>query len=190
MSPMNTLKTAAVGCMMLGAFACSNDNRQSANTPNPNATPPENQAATSSDQSKPAVTLVGCLQRGSGHNDFILTHINEPGRSVGTSGQASGNTVEQSQLREARNAYSLDPQGDVKLDDLVGKQVRITGNVTERSDLPAATSGTSSDQPNAKTPATDKDNRRSTKDRTDIDQSDLTKVDVTAASATGQPCGK
>lgn len=188
MSPMRMIKTAAVGAMIAAAFACgkNDQNREASNTvPNgaaePTANRPAEPSANSADQSKPIVTLTGCLQEGSGHNSFVLTRVNEPTRPAKTSSDDAGrSTAEREQLREARNAYRLDPQGDVKLDDLVGKQVRVSGQVVDRSDLPAATSGTAGDHPSDRTVK---------KSGEKIDESDLAKVDVTEATAIANSCG-
>jgi hypothetical protein len=95
------------------------------------------------------ITVAGCLQKGDG-SAFLLTRVNEPTRSVGTTGPAGADSptagansavVEREQMRSAAGAYRLDPKGDVKLDDLVGKEVRVVGTVTENMDLPRATAG-------------------------------------------------
>src|SRR5687767_4693248 len=60
------------------------------------------------------ITLTGCLQRGSGLNNYILTQVNSPSDTpVATSGKdSSGAAVQREQMREAKHAYVLD--GDEK----------------------------------------------------------------------------
>jgi hypothetical protein len=119
------------------------------------------------------VTLTGCLQRGEQSN-FILTTVNEPHRSVGTTTtDPTGDTVRREQLRSARNAYRLAPLGTVNLDDMVGKQVQVTGTIAERSDLPGSTGGAA--DPGKSAPP--------------VSNSDLSKVDVTAVTMTAGACG-
>src|SRR5262245_4586444 len=70
------------------------------------------------------ITITGCLQRGSGLNNFILTQVNSPSDTpVATTGKdSSGAAVQREQMREAKHAYTLDGDKDA-LRDLVGKQV-------------------------------------------------------------------
>jgi hypothetical protein len=75
------------------------------------------------------------LQKSDG--DFVLTRINEPSGPVGTVGGAAG-TVEREQLRSAAGAYRVSGQGDLNLDSLVGKEVRIVGTIEADMDLPRA----------------------------------------------------
>src|SRR5205807_2690620 len=91
------------------------------------------------------LTVEGCLQRGGGtfSNGFLLTMLNEP-PGVGTSGNLTrtGSPVEREQMREAARTYRLDPKGDLKLSDMVGRQVRVTGTMTEGAHLPQGDGGT------------------------------------------------
>src|SRR5437588_9871406 len=85
----------ACGCTAaLAAAACGNTN-STANreTPSTAAAPAEN--ASSDNQT---VTLTGCLMRGEGRNDFIMTKANEP---VGTSGAGSAPGRPESKTLEA-----------------------------------------------------------------------------------------
>src|SRR5262245_55766825 len=56
------------------------------------------------------ITVSGCLQRGSGMNNYILTQVNSPSETpVATAGQdASGAAVQREQMREAKHSYALD----------------------------------------------------------------------------------
>jgi hypothetical protein len=120
------------------------------------------------------ITLTGCLQRGSGMNNFILTQVNAPAESpVATSGKAD-NAVQREQMRGAKHAYALEGDDDDALRNLVGKQVRVTGTIAETSQLrremkPRDTTG-----------------RR---DSLDIDSGDLAKVDVQGIVQVNDVCG-
>src|SRR5262245_30922045 len=96
---------------------------------------PQSTVAANRDSSEMPITVAGCLQKGDGRSDYILTRLNEPSqKSVGTSGTPQA--VEREQQREAANAYRIDPTGDVKIDELVGKQVRVSGILVKKADLP------------------------------------------------------
>jgi hypothetical protein len=136
-----------------------------------------------SDNSAP-VTLVGCLQKGDGRSDYILTEVNSTRTTVGTSGSAerpsaggqsdksSGDIVGQEQMRAAAHAYRL--SGDRSaLQPLVGKQVRVSGSITKSSDLNAH----------------DDNGRMKNRDRTKIDEGDLAKVDVASVDSVSDNCG-
>jgi hypothetical protein len=122
------------------------------------------------------ITVAGCLQKGDG-SAFLLTRVNEPTQSVGTTGAAGAGSpaagsnsavVEREQMRSAAGTYRVDPKGDVKLDDLVGKEVQVVGTVTENMDLPRANAG-GNDRPN-------------------ISQGDLTRIDATSVSTVAEVC--
>lgn len=116
------------------------------------------------------INLTGCLQKDPGvMTTFILTQASEPTRSVGTSGTTADEAlVEQERLRAAKHAYRLDGDKD-QLDALVGKQVKVSGTVAEKSDLSGKTA--------------DADHRL------DLDAGDLAKVDVVTIAALGNSCG-
>jgi hypothetical protein len=121
------------------------------------------------------ITVTGCLQRGSGLNNFILTQVNSPSDTpVATSGGgSSGAAVQREQLREAKHAYTLDGDKDA-MRDLVGKEVRVTGTIAESSELRRGTS-----------------ENRSAGDRReglDIDAGDLAKVDVQGIVRVADAC--
>src|SRR5262249_7665146 len=115
--------------------------------------------------------LTGCLQRGGGMNNFVLTQVNEPTRSVGTSGATSDpGAVKQEQMREAKHAYQLEGD-DKQLEGLVGKQVSVEGVVAESSDInKKAKHARKNDKP------------------LDIDSGDLAKVDVKSIAQIGEGC--
>ena len=121
------------------------------------------------------ITVTGCLQRGSGMNNFILTQVNEPSESpVATTGKdASGAAVQREQMREAKHAYQLDGDDNDALRDMVGKQVRVTGSIKETSEL-------HKEAAEAKTAG----------DRLDIDAGDLAKVKVQGIVQVAEACGQ
>ena len=118
------------------------------------------------------INLTGCLQKGDGMNTFVLTQVNEPTRSVGTSGSASDpNAVKQEQTREARHAYRLEGEGK-QFESLVGKQVSVEGTIAEASDI------------NKKAAEARKDDKPM-----DLDSGDLARVDVKSIAQIGESCG-
>jgi hypothetical protein len=121
------------------------------------------------------ITLTGCLQRGSGMNNFILTQVNSPAESpVATSGKAD-NAVQREQMRGAKHAYALEGDDDDALRNMVGKQVRVTGTIEETSELRREVS-----KPRD---STDK------RDPLDIDSGDLAKVEVRGIVQVADVCG-
>jgi hypothetical protein len=134
-----------------------------------------NGTAADENNARPPVTLTGCLQKGDGRSDYILTEVNEPRTSVGTSGSAtaSGNDrVAQEQMRAAEHAYKLAGDRDT-LEPLVGKQVRVNGTMERRSKL------------------NDHDDNGTIKDRdrTKIDEQDLESVHVASIDSVADACG-
>jgi len=121
------------------------------------------------------ITVTGCLQRGSGLNNFILTQVNEPSESpVATAGKdASGAAVQREQMREAKHAYQLDGDEKDALRDMVGKQVRVTGTIKETSELHKEAAET-----------------KTAGDRLDIDAGDLAKVEVQGIVRVAEACGQ
>lgn len=113
------------------------------------------------------INLTGCLQKDGGlTTDFILTQVNEPSQSVGTSGTA-GN-VDQERMREAKHSYRVEGDDD-QLEKLVGKQVKLEGTVAENSDLQKSKANR---EPGA-----------------DIDADNLARVDVVTITAIADACG-
>jgi hypothetical protein len=123
-----------------------------------------------------AITVTGCLQRGSGLNNYILTQVNSPSETpVATAGKdASDAAVQREQMREAKHSYALDNGDKDVMRDMVGKQVRVNGTLSETSELhkEAAKTNTDSDR------------------RLDIDAGDLAKIDVRGIVQVAEECGK
>lgn len=189
------VRALAVSCSVAAAAACSNNN---ANT---SASNPGNTTGTTAatDTAHPGqsnnsavhtpVSINGCLQKGTG-GTYLLTRLNEPAhKDVGSSGPASA--VEQEQLWMARNEYRIDPQHDVKVDDLVGKQVRVTGTIVDAADLPTARQEADRDRRDQPTATSGTADRNSTRDANgaDIKQGDLAKIDASAVSMIAASCG-
>ena len=127
------------------------------------------------------VTLTGCLQKGSGMREYILTQASRTGGAVGTSGTASeSNAVQREQTQAAARSYRLGGNTD-QLDDLVGKQVRVTGRITDQANLGAGTQEPKREPAN-ESAAKEKSERR------DIDAGDLARVDVDSADKVSDNC--
>jgi len=129
------------------------------------------QSSGSQADARGTTVVTGCLQKGAG-NDYVLTTINEPSASVGTSGSGSSYTagasggsntagaggssntagasannsvVAREQMRSASHSYRL--SGDSKhLDSLLGRQVRVIGSISEQSSLPSTAGSNASSQ--------------------------------------------
>jgi hypothetical protein len=190
-------KTMMVSCAIAAAAACNSSKGGNING-NADADGTVDRTAADVKRDEPRqqpITVTGCLQQGRG-GSYILTRMNEPSqKSVGTSGSPAA--VEQEQLRQAANAYRIDPQGDVKLDGMVGKQIRVSGMLADRADLPkpeanGAAAG-SRDERATSGAANNDANRRAAGanriDRADISQGDLAKIDATSASIVKDVCG-
>jgi hypothetical protein len=150
-------KMIAAGCAIAATAACGDSSSRKAEAP---------------------ITVAGCLQKGTG-SDFVLTRINEPSQTVGTTGasdssaarsdhNASGTgTVEREQLRSAAGAYRVDAAKGVELDRLVGREVRVVGTLKESMDLPRANAD---------------------RDPVQVKQGDLARIEATSVSQTAAEC--
>ena len=124
--------------------ACHKDNRDNTNAMPPANQTPTTQNAPSGDQQavNSPITVTGCLQKEGGlMTSYIVTGVNQSSQNgIGTTG--NGNAVEREDLREAENSFRVSPKDNVDMDSMVGKQVRVTGLIAKRADLPeAATAG-------------------------------------------------
>lgn len=179
----------------LSAVACGNRSDRTATAGDENRTgqPPASGAAAAgttankaaADENASPVALTGCLQKGDGRSDYILTEVNSPRTSVGTSGTTgsakdrgaggsapSGDAVGPEQMRAAAHAYRLNGDRD-SLEPLVGRQVRVSGTMAKASDLNAH----------------DDNGRMKDRDRTKIDEGDLAKIDVASVDSVADNCG-
>jgi hypothetical protein len=174
---------AALGCAAL-LTACNNDNAKRTTAANDNTAPATQPAPRADTATQRPVTLTGCLQQGDSNSTYILTEMNEPSsRPTATSGSsASGDKVEREQLKEAQHAYRLDAKNDDDLAKLVGKRIRVSGTVTDKSDLVAG-----NDQNRDKNSVGT--SGRTNDDRQKISESDLARVDVTSVEKVADACG-
>jgi hypothetical protein len=136
-----------------------------------------------------AVTLEGCLQQGDGTftRGYLLTMVNEPS-TAGTAGSvtSTGSSVEREQLRMAASTFRLDPKGDMKLGEMLGKRVRVAGTVSEQAQAPNGAGSIGSDRDSQKP---DQNGRIDRDHGVQLATSDLAQVDVTSAAVVGDACG-
>ena len=158
---------AAFACTAaLAAAGCDN----TANRDRSSATAGDTSAGTNQ-----PVSLTGCLARGEGSNDFILTKANQP---VATSGTAAGaGSVEHKTMEAAARSYRLDGNND-ELDKLVGHEIRVSGTLADKGDLNKAGKAGSAERGTS---------GEAGKDR-EISQSDLAKVDVKSVESIANSC--
>ena len=104
------------------AAACDNSANNQRSSSSPAAAPADKNAS-----DNPPVTLTGCLMRGDGRTDFILTKANQP---VGTSGESTeAGSIEHRTLEAAERSYRLDGDND-QFNSLVGHRVRVSGTIS------------------------------------------------------------
>jgi len=190
MNRIDSARMLFIGCAIVAASACGNGTRTSSDNAATGKPADRSAASSANDRDNSAnapkpIAMTGCLQKGTG-GTFILTRVNEPSqKSVGTNGTPAA--VENEQAREAENAYRVDATGDLKLDDLVGKQVRVSGTLAERSDISgsdrAASANNRTERGTAGAPSKESD------ERPEIKQRDLAKIDATSASIVTDSCG-
>lgn len=172
------IKTCVVGCGLAMALSVGACNRNDAADIDRDTDRLATDTSTARGHEGAPITVTGCLQRGSGLNNFILTQVNAPAESpVATSGtgDAAGQAVQREQMREAKHAYALEGDDDDTLRALVGKQVKVNGTLVETSDLHREAA--------EKRSSTDKN------DGPDIDTGDLAKVDVQGIVQVADACG-
>lgn len=161
--------TTLIGCavaLAVSATACG-DNRRS--------TGAASTTGTTAAAARQSMTLTGCLQKGDGRSDYILTDVNTTRTTVGTGGTApAGSTdVGQEQLRLVTRTYRVDGDRNT-LEPIVGRTVRVTGTMAERSNLSAHNDdGTLKDR-----------------DRTKPDEDDLARVKVASVDEVSERCGE
>jgi hypothetical protein len=118
------------------------------------------------------MTVTGCLQQGDGRDGYILTQVNEQPGPVATSGERESNEVQQKQQQAAAKSYRLSGETD-HLRDLVGHEVRVTGNIADRGDM----------QERAEAEPREGDDAR------EIDQDNLAELEVRSAQSVAETCG-
>jgi hypothetical protein len=169
----------------IAVMGCNNGTRttNTGDRTEPAATGGNREQRPASNRDQTPITVTGCLQK-AGFNTYILTRTNTPRpESVGTAGDNGGkaSVAERNQIQAAQNAYRIDPSGDVKLDDLVGKQITVKGMIAEKADLQGG------DQ-NARTTGTG-GIRNDSSDRQEIKAGDLAKIDATSVTKVSDQCG-
>ena len=166
---MNSMWTRSfiAGCGLAVALTGAACNRH-------NAAEVDRDTAKASGHEGAPITVSGCLQRGSGMNNYILTQVNSPSETpVATAGKdASGAAVQREQMREAKHSYALNNSDKDVMRDMVGKQVRVNGTIDEPSDL-------------HKEATENKDRGKGL----DIDAGDLTKIKVQGIVQIAEECG-
>jgi hypothetical protein len=183
MTTTHIITTAITAAALATVCACNKDNRDNARTVVPvdqtpiarNAPPAEGQ-----DVNAP-ITVTGCLQKESGFGTtYIVTSVNEPSqKGIGTTG--NGAAVEREQLREAANAYRVESKDKVDMDSIVGKEVRVSGTIAKRADLP--------DVPVAAPNQTGTVGKDEARQMEKIDKGDLAKIDDASISVVSDNCG-
>jgi hypothetical protein len=184
--PPQLLLLASCGLAAALTAACGNTAEQTAANPDNRPVGTSGSASTGT-ETKP-IDLTGCVQKAGG--SYVLTEINKPNPNAApTVKKGDGRIVEREQLHAAQHAYRLSAEKDDELEKLVGKQVKVSGTMTEASDLIARDDrrandlrvGTSGDQ--------DKNHDRK-QDRARIRTGDLASVDVTTIEPMAGGCGK
>src|SRR5437667_677919 len=136
MNVRTRLLAGATIALALSAWACSNTSRDTYSA-----------TGTSGTATEQSVNLTGCVQETGGlAGDYILTEVNSQNRPVGTSGtsgpsgtapsgsSATGDLAVREQHAAATLSYRLDGDNS-QLRDLVGKQVQVTGRITEQGNI-------------------------------------------------------
>jgi hypothetical protein len=182
----------ATGVAIVASVACGNNNGRNNTTANSSAANPS-AANQDNDNAARPIAVTGCLQRDG--RTFIVTHLNEPSREgVGTTG--NGTAVEREQLREAANAYRVESKDQSNWENMVGKQVRVSGSIAKAADLPtppatAATAG--SDRPSATSgnaaTATGGGGTTDNTSREKIDKGDLAQISADSMTVIAENCG-
>ena len=182
--PPQLLLLASCGLAAALTAACGNTAGQTA--ANPDNRPVGTSGLASTGNLMKPIDVTGCLQKAAG--SYVLTEISTPNPNAApTIKKGDGSLVEREQLHAAQHVYRLAADKDDNLEKLVGKQVKVSGTVTEASDLTARddrrgndlTVGTSGDQ--------DKNHDRK-QDRAPIRTGDLASVDVTSIQPTDGGC--
>ena len=163
--------------------ACGNTDR--------NAMTADNRAAATSGSTslsdvKRPIDVTGCLQKADG--SFVLTEISRPAPNAApTEKEGDGSVVERERLYAAQHAYRLTADKDNDLRTLVGRQVRVSGTVTEKSDLTVGDERRANDLMVGTSGSQDTNHGRSKRAKTDT--GDLTRVDVRSIQQVAAGCG-
>jgi hypothetical protein len=174
---IHTITTAIASAALVTICACNKDTRDTAPNAPPVSDTPITRSAPPADRQdvNAPIEVVGCLQKESGFGTtYIVTSVNEPSqRGIGTTG--NGTAVEREQLRAAEHAYRVETRDRVDMESMVGKQVRVSGVIAKRADLPAVPPAPSG-----------KDEPRTMEK---IDKGDLAKIDEASIAVVAGNCG-
>lgn len=179
MFPKPMIGACAVA-LTLSVGACANDNRTSDIGDRDNKGNMADATDNRGHEGAP-IELTGCLQKGDGRNDYMLTQVNSPSSAVGTSGVKNEAAVEREQIRSASHAYRLDGDND-DFEKLVGKLVRVSGTVEESSEVRQNATEMKPSTDGNRAPAADGN-------RVEIKEGDLAKVDVNKVERVADECG-
>jgi hypothetical protein len=144
----------------------------------------ENTPVSMSSQEKKPIDLTGCLQKLSG--SYLIIDINR--RSPGTHAtdkQGDDSALAARERSNVRQAYSLSAGDKNSLEKLVGKQVKVSGTVTESADQIAWDERRGNDLVMVGTSGV----QDSEAARARIKPGDLTRVDVASIQQVGEGCG-
>jgi hypothetical protein len=171
-------------CGLLAALAAGcgrNPDRTAAETNNRQGV--RTQPVSVSSQETRPIDLTGCLQKLS--DSYLLTDTNRvPGMTASDSQE--NNTALERGPSNVRQAYRLSARDKMTFEKLVGKQVKVSGTVTQTADQIArderrgndlvmvGTSGVQDQEP----------------DRSRVKPGDLAKVDVASIQQVGEGCGE
>ena len=183
-------KAFLVSCAFAAATACGNGANSTRETPSGDAAANGaqtdrsandrgslNTSAANTAEAQTPIDVTGCLQKGDG-SAYILTRVNEPAqKEVGSSGTPAA--VEREQMRAAASAYRVNPAGNVKIDELVGKQVRVSGTIARNASAPGAQASSRDDRGTA-----------GSNERQEIKEGDLARIDATSVAMVAQACGE
>jgi hypothetical protein len=192
---------AAWGMAALLAAACGNNADRSAATDEsrPGAGSPN--ASMSGKEARP-IDVTGCMQK-SGMS-YVLTESSSAGSAGAPRGSTGGGAVEREQMQSAQHSYRVTAADDkVDLAALVGKQVKVSGKVTDQSDLTArdenktSSVGTSGSQEKGTAGSQEKGAAGSQAKGTagsqekagDVDTGDLAKIEATSIEKVADACG-
>jgi hypothetical protein len=177
-------KSGLAGCALalaLGVTACADTSNTADDMNREDSTAAaraDNDRAVNRDDTERPITVVGCLQETGGITGSYILAQNSSSAPVGTGGSKD---IAGAHVDAAMKSYRLDGDGD-RMKDLVGKQVRVVGKVTEESDVAHSAPRTGS--------ATDPAPRGSAaEERKDIDAGDLAEIEVASIEKVAEMCG-
>jgi hypothetical protein len=178
---------ATCGLLAVLAAGCGrNPDRttQADNRPGVENKPLSMSSQMSSQERKP-IDLTGCLQKLSG--SYLILDINRgtPGTHA-TDKQGDDSAIAARERSNVRQAYHLSAGDKNRLEKLVGKQVKVSGTVTESADQIARDERRGNDLVMVGTSGV----QDSEAERARIKPGDLARVDVASIQQVGEGCGE